>query len=136
MTDHGPTTAGCVLIVDDEVGIRETLVELVEMGGCSAITAANGAEALKILADRVPCLIILDLLMPVMNGVEMLDAMKTEPALAAVPVVISTSAPSRAPAGIPVIPKPIDVNVVWSWMRRTCRCTLSSFDVAATGDAE
>jgi CheY-like chemotaxis protein len=125
----GAEAEPCVLIVDDEDGIREALAEVVEMGGCQAIVAANGAEAMKILASHHPCLIILDLLMPVMNGVEMLDAMKAQPELATLAVVISTSAPSRAPAGIPVIPKPIDVNVVWDWMRRTCRCTQTDLKV-------
>ena len=113
----------CVLIVDDEEGIRDALCELVEMAGCSAILASNGAEALKVLEHRRPCLIIVDLLMPVMSGAEMLESMRRIPALAAVPVLISTSAPNRAPAGIPVVPKPIDIEIVWGWIRRTCRCT-------------
>ena len=71
---------------------------------------------------RRPCLIILYLMMPVMNGETFLEQVKKEPALATVPVLISTSAPSRAPKGFPVIPKPIDIDVVWDWMRRTCRC--------------
>lgn len=113
----------CVLVVDDEVDILATLTEVVEMAGCSVMIATNGAEALKIMTTRLPCLMILDLLMPVMNGNELLDIMKKEPALAKVPVLISTSVPARAPAGMPVAAKPIDINFVWDWMRRTCRCT-------------
>jgi CheY-like chemotaxis protein len=112
----------CVLVVDDEADIRATLSEVVELGGCSALVASNGAEALNILLRSRPCLVILDLLMPVMSGLELLDEMKKEPALAAVPVIVSTSAPNRVPAGVPVVPKPIDINLVWDWMRRTCRC--------------
>jgi CheY-like chemotaxis protein len=124
MSDLGAAVErpGCVLIVDDEEGIREVLGELVEMAGCSAVLASNGVEALKILDDIRPCLIILDLLMPVMTGNELLEEMKKQPALAALAVVISTSAPSRAPAGVPVVAKPIDINVVWDWIRRSCRC--------------
>src|SRR5438477_270603 len=92
------------------------------MGGCAALMAANGVEAMQVLAKHHPCLVILDLLMPVMGGIEVLDAMRLDPSLAAVPVIISTSAPGRAPPGLPVIAKPIDVNAVWDWMRRTCRC--------------
>ncbi len=114
--------AGCVLIVDDEEGIRDTLCEVVEMGGCEAIAAANGAEAMQLLSAHRPCLIILDLMMPIMTGVEMLDAMRKDPALAEIPVVISTSAPSRAPPGLPVLPKPIHIAAVWDWMRRNCAC--------------
>jgi CheY-like chemotaxis protein len=123
MPEIDATAEDCVLIVDDEDGVRETLCEVVEMGGCSAIMARNGAEAMKILANRHPCLVILDLIMPVMSGIEVLDAMKRHPELKMLPVVISTSAPGRAPAGVPIIPKPIDLNTVWDWMRRTCRCT-------------
>jgi CheY-like chemotaxis protein len=113
-----------VLVVDDDESIRETLCELVEMGGCSAVAAANGAEALKILLRHRPCLMILDLLMPVMTGQELLEAIRAVPALESLPVLIATSAPARAPAGVPVIAKPIDIQTVWDWMRRSCQCRL------------
>lgn len=112
----------CVLVVDDEEGVRETLCDLVQLTGCKAVAASNGAEALTLLRTWRPCLIILDLLMPVMSGQEMLAAMQDRPELASLPVVISTSAPSRAPKGIPVVAKPIDVQVMWDWIRRTCQC--------------
>ena len=112
----------CVLIVDDEPDTCDALCEVVEMAGCSAIVAANGAEALKLLAERRPCLMVLDLVMPVMTGIELLEAMGKEPALAKVPVIISTSAPNRAPPGMPVLPKPIDIRALWAWMRKTCTC--------------
>jgi CheY-like chemotaxis protein len=113
---------GCVLVVDDEEGICETLREVIEMGGCSALVAANGAEALRVLAQRRPCLVILDLLMPVMSGAELLATMRSRPELADIPIVICTSAPDRAPRGVPVLPKPIEITTVWDWMRRTCHC--------------
>ncbi|HET6151013.1 MAG TPA: response regulator [Polyangia bacterium] len=111
-----------VLVVDDEEGVRETLCDLIQLAGCRAVGAANGAEGMSLLRAARPCLIILDLLMPVMSGQEMLAAMHDQPDLASLPVVISTSAPSRAPKGLPVIAKPIDVNVMWEWIRRTCPC--------------
>jgi CheY-like chemotaxis protein len=123
MTQPG-TESACVLVVDDEEDVRETLRDLVEMCGCSAIVARNGAEALELMAERRPCMIILDLLMPVMSGVEMLEAMRREPALAELPVVISTSAPERAPAGVPVLKKPLDIDSFMSWLRRNCACTV------------
>lgn len=113
----------CVLVVDDEEGIRETLVEVIEMIGCSAISASDGAQALKMLGQRRPCLVILDLLMPVMTGMELLEAMRKDPALATIPVLISTSAPHRAPAGVPVLTKPFDIDAIWGWIRRSCRCS-------------
>jgi CheY-like chemotaxis protein len=114
-----------VLVVDDEEDIRETLREVVEMGGSSAMVAANGADALTLLAERRPCLIILDLLMPVMTGIELLEELRRRPALADLRVVISTSAPERAPAGVPVLTKPVSLHAVWDWMRR-CDCIAPS----------
>jgi CheY-like chemotaxis protein len=112
----------CVLVVDDEEDIRETLREVVEMGGCEAIVAANGADGLRLLAKHRPCLVILDLLMPVMSGEQMLEAMRKQPDLAELPVVISTSAPERAPAGVPVLRKPLNLDALWELMRRSCTC--------------
>jgi CheY-like chemotaxis protein len=112
----------CVLVVDDDEDIRETLREAIEMVGCTAILAENGADGLKKLSERRPCLIILDLLMPVMTGEEMLDEMRKKPELANFPVIVSTSAPNRAPAGVPVLPKPIDLSTFWKTIRRSCSC--------------
>lgn len=125
-TSHGrASNSGCVLVVDDEADIRETLREAVEMVGCTALLAANGADALRVLSERMPCLMILDLIMPVMTGEELLEVLRSEPALAHLPVVISTSAPQRAPAGVPVLPKPIDLRAFWDWIRQNCQCGAS-----------
>jgi CheY-like chemotaxis protein len=115
----------CVLVVDDEEDIRDTLREVVEMAGCTALVAANGAEALQVLAQHRPCLIILDLLMPIMTGAELLEAMQKAPELADLKVLISTSAPSRAPAGWPVLAKPISIHKLWDSMRTMCDCATS-----------
>jgi two-component system response regulator CpxR len=104
----------------------------VEMAGCTAVVAANGAEALRLLAETRPCLVILDLLMPVMSGTELIDAMKRTPDLATIPIVVSTSAPNRAPRGVPVLPKPIDILALWEWMRRTCQCSSATSEVGVT----
>jgi CheY-like chemotaxis protein len=112
----------CVLVVDDDEDVRDTLREVIEMIGCSAATARNGAEALDMLAVSRPCLVILDLLMPVMSGEEMIEAMRKDPSYSLLPVLISTSAPGQAPRGLPVLAKPIDIEKLWSWMRRTCTC--------------
>ena len=117
---------GCVLVVDDQEDIRETLREVIEMAGCESLAAANGVEALRLLEQHRPCLIVLDLLMPVMSGEEMLDEMRKQPELAEVTVLISTSAPDLAPAGLPILPKPIDIARLWDWMRRTCHCAANA----------
>lgn len=102
--------------------MRESLRDVVELVGCSALMAASAEEALALLTTCRPCLVILDLLMPGMTGAEMLQTMRLEPALSTLPVIISTSAPERAPRGVPVLPKPIDIQALCTWMRRVCRC--------------
>ncbi len=82
-----------ILIVDDDRDIRETLKELVEQEGFAAICAENGEDALTELrsGDVLPCVILLDLTMPVMDGFAFRAAQLADPALAAVPVVVMTA---------------------------------------------
>jgi CheY-like chemotaxis protein len=108
--------------VDDEPDVRESLCEVVEMAGCTTLTAANGAEALEILAQHRPCLVLIDLMMPVMAGDELIDAIQRRPDLAELPFVVCTSAPAKAPAGVPVLPKPVNITALWNWMRQNCSC--------------
>lgn len=82
-----------ILIVDDDRDIRETLKELVEQEGLAAICAENGEDALAELrtGNVLPCVILLDLTMPVMDGFAFRAAQLADPALAAVPVVVMTA---------------------------------------------
>ncbi|HEY4118011.1 MAG TPA: response regulator, partial [Byssovorax sp.] len=80
-----------VLVVDDDPAICETLQELLEDEGYRVSTAANGVEALEYLMVRrgdPPGLILLDFMMPVMNGVELLDQIAADVTLPRVPVVV------------------------------------------------
>jgi CheY-like chemotaxis protein len=122
MTASPAPSPDCVLVVEDEPDAREMMRELIELGGCTARLAANGVEALQALASLRPCLIVIDLVMPVMNGEKLIAELRRQPAFAAIPFVVATSAPQRAPSGAPVLTKPIDANALWAWMKRTCRC--------------
>jgi CheY-like chemotaxis protein len=79
-----------VLVVDDDDDIRQAMIEVLEEHGLRAIGAANGSEALAMLraGNALPCLILLDLMMPLMDGAAFRSAQLKEPALAAIPVVI------------------------------------------------
>jgi CheY-like chemotaxis protein len=82
---------GDVMVVEDDYAIRETLKELLEEEGYRVIQAANGAEALSRLrtqARDTPKLILLDLMMPVMDGWEFREAIRHDPRLNAIPVVV------------------------------------------------
>jgi len=81
-----------ILLIEDDHDVRDTLVEALRDQGYTVRTASNGADALHRLRDGwQPCLIVLDLMMPVMDGWEFRHAQLQDPALAAIPVVILTA---------------------------------------------
>ncbi len=79
-----------ILVVDDDAAIRETLADLLTEEGYAVITAANGEDALAKLraVDRAPCVILLDLMMPVMSGAEFYRELRGDPSLGKPPVVV------------------------------------------------
>ncbi len=80
---------GEVMVVEDDFAIRDTLRELLEEEGYRVTQAANGAEALARLRDAgIPKLILLDLMMPVMDGWEFRHAIEADPRLASIPVIV------------------------------------------------
>jgi len=70
-----------------------------------------------------PDAVILDIIMPVMSGTEMYAAMQGDPGLAQIPVIISTSDPSRAPSGVLIMRKPIDVPRLLAAVKSVCKKT-------------
>jgi CheY-like chemotaxis protein len=82
--------ASCnVLVVDDDAEIRETLVEVLEERGYRAVAASNGKQALDALHRGTrPELILLDMMMPVMDGAQFRAKQQEEPSLAGIPVVL------------------------------------------------
>lgn len=110
-----------ILIVDDEPGIRESLAELLEEEGYAVAMAKDGGEAISFLESGTPpCMVLLDLIMPVMDGNEVYARMQADARLHKVPVVITTSDPSRAPSGTVVMKKPINVSRLLSVLETHC----------------
>jgi CheY-like chemotaxis protein len=111
-----------IVIVDDEETLCEALRDVLEDEGYFVEVAGNGVEAMALI-DRMPlppCLVILDLSMPRMDGNAVYAALKADPILASIPVVISTSNPSRAPSGVPVLKKPVDLVALLETVRENC----------------
>jgi two-component system cell cycle response regulator len=87
-----------VLIVDDDNDFREALADTLKVEGYQVTDARTGKEALELLDDAVasrralPDLLVLDLLMPTVSGVEVLQQLRETPALADLEVLIVTSA--------------------------------------------
>ncbi|MBN1979079.1 MAG: substrate-binding domain-containing protein [Anaerolineae bacterium] len=85
-----PSSTGSILIVDDDAEARELCLDVVTRGlpGCPVRTANDGTTALAIMSKEIPSLVILDLMMPGMDGFELLDRMRADPRTRQVPVVI------------------------------------------------
>jgi len=113
-----------ILIVDDDLDIREGLSEVLEERGYAILSAANGREALEGLrSGSRPCVILLDLMMPVMDGYEFRAEQRKDPALASIPVVIITAGAADQREEIEasaVLRKPLDLRELVDVIQRHC----------------
>ena len=103
-----------ILIIEDSPELQLLTARLFSSEGYKLSQAYNGQEALNLLhsMDKLPSLILLDIMMPVMDGIEFLEEVKKDASLAAIPVVVmSADANSRANVArvrsVPFIQKPI-----------------------------
>lgn len=80
-----------ILLIDDDEDIRELIAFYLPEERFETKTAANGKEGLKMLEEFKPDLVILDLLMPVMDGIQFLDALRQDPHFFDLPVVVATA---------------------------------------------
>jgi CheY-like chemotaxis protein len=101
-----------VLVVDDDEGVRESLALALELEGYAIVRAADGIDALIALRTGArPDVIVLDLEMPIMPGWEFREKQLSDPALAAIPVVV-VSASSRAVSADRRLTKPFDLDAL------------------------
>jgi CheY-like chemotaxis protein len=112
-----------VLVVEDDWDLSYSIKTIIEDQGWRAICASNGREALALLEEERPVLMLVDLFMPVMNGVELLKVIKRNARLAAIPRVIMTAANDRmigVKEDVPVLYKPVDVDALSRLLRQYC----------------
>jgi chemotaxis family two-component system sensor histidine kinase/response regulator PixL len=111
-----------VLVVEDEVDLREPLCEALELSGYVVVAAKDGKDALsKVSGIENLCLVILDLLMPEMNGWEFVEQLRKRSEFATVPIVVHSSAPGPAPATVArVLKKPVPLNRLLATVREYC----------------
>lgn len=121
-----PSGAG-VLIVEDQPDLRETLASLLEDLGYLVAVAANGRDALAHLQSAPPpALILLDLIMPVMNGWVFRAEQQRDPKLADIPVVVVSGAAnlphhSAALNAVAYLTKPVDLNMLLALVDQYCQ---------------
>ncbi|HXU79407.1 MAG TPA: response regulator, partial [Methylomirabilota bacterium] len=108
---------GTVLIIDDEIQNRALLRDPLEARGFQVAEAVNGAEALEHIAHSPPDVILLDLMMPGMNGYEVCQRLKRDPATAPIPILMVTALSDRKERLLGIqagandfLNKPIDVQ--------------------------
>jgi len=116
-----------ILIVEDEAEIRVVISELLSDEGYTVAQAANGREALIYLqrANPLPCVILLDMMMPILNGWEFLRVQQRNPVFVPIPVVVISAfralAESVAALGVQeALAKPIDLDRVLATVQRYC----------------
>jgi CheY-like chemotaxis protein len=89
-----------VLVVDDDEAIRETVRDVLSDEGYRVLVAENGAKALELLEKAHPAVVLLDLMMPIMSGWEVLETLEQREDLAHIPVVVVSAMCSRPPRNV------------------------------------
>ncbi|MDB5825359.1 MAG: hypothetical protein JWR21_4063 [Herminiimonas sp.] len=128
-------SAATILIVDDEFQNRKLLEALLQPEGYRTVTAASGAEALAAIASTPPDLVILDVMMPGMNGYEVAKRLKNDVSTANIPIIMLTALDERGArlaaldSGVEdFLTKPVDRSELWLRVRNMLRLkSLSDF---------
>lgn len=119
------TNASCpasVLVVEDDPSIREAIGEILTDEGYPVALAQDGRQALALLEEVArPCLLLVDLIMPEMDGWELLQALSVHDRFATIPVVVMSAMGqrNRLPP-LPLIKKPIDLTILLQMVREHC----------------
>ena len=116
-----------ILLVEDDADIRGMIAQLLELEGYEVLVSANGMDGLQILREREgparPGLILLDLMMPVMNGWQFRAEQARDPALDRIPVVVMSGdgrVTERAPQvrAASFLKKPVDLEVLLETIKK------------------
>ena len=116
------TCPASVLVVEDHDDIREAIGEILENEGYETALAEDGERALDLLAEIPrPCLVLVDLIMPHMDGWQLVNVLSRDDRLATIPVVVmSAAANARTLPEHPTLKKPIDLEILLQIVRDHC----------------
>ena len=130
--DSQRTETEWALIVDDDGPIRNLVRQIVRRIGLEAREARDGLEAVEILGRSRPRLVVLDLMMPKMNGWEVLEYMRREEQIEHVPVIVLTAVGAQRTESLPalgvraVLNKPFDIHDLITTAKRILEQTANS----------
>ena len=113
-----------ILVVEDDDDIRNAIVDLLETEGYCAESAINGKDALTKLSQiHKPCLVLLDMMMPIMNGRQFLDEVMKDSNLAPIPVLIVSAVADKTntEGSVGFLKKPIDIDIVLDVVSQYCK---------------
>lgn len=85
-----------ILVIEDEIFIRENLIELLEIEGFEAIGAENGTQGVQLAKERQPDLILCDVMMPELDGYGVLSALREDTVTAMIPFMFLTASADRS----------------------------------------
>jgi len=115
-------TRKSILVVEDDEPLRNLMESLLLIEGFEVRSAVDGPQALRLIDEQTPDLIVLDLMLPWMNGIEVLTTLRQQPHLLSVPVLVTTGTATstfdlRSFNPVRVMRKPLDVDTIVSTIR-------------------
>ena len=122
MVDNSGPAKTTIMVVEDDADALEALGDLLESHGYAVAGARHGAEALELLSrSPLPNLIVLDLLMPTMDGWEFRRRQKLDPRIAKIPVVVVSASSAAKPIDADsILRKPVDIDRLLETVARHC----------------
>jgi len=128
-----------VLVVEDDDDIRNAMIDILESEGYHAESATNGKEALELLRKiQKPCLVLLDMMMPIMNGREFLDKIMEDSFLAPIPVLVVSAIADKTDTegAVGFLKKPVDIDMVMKMVDRYCNGAFTDAGVRPGSEAQ
>jgi CheY-like chemotaxis protein len=106
-----------IVIVDDEYDLADVLAGTLSDMGFRVFSAINGRQGLEVMAEHPPDVVLLDFMMPLLDGAGVLNAMRADPKLAGVPVIRTSGVPEsvvreRCPGYVAFLRKPFDFQAL------------------------
>jgi CheY-like chemotaxis protein len=116
-----------VLVVDDDEAIRDVVAEVLREEGYEVECAENGEQALAAMRAARPSVVLLDLMMPVMSGWELLEHVQADRDLAPIPIVVVSA--MAAPGVQEHLQKPLDLDRLLTTVERMCAAPIANAEV-------